>query len=119
MNNNPDEALERFKKIEADFSVFVKSRGQASETDTRVKLIDRILKEVCMWPESALSREDHVDTGFTDYQLKLREIPYVVVEAKREGESFTFPEHGKFWGLSPKFLIVIEKAGIIFLDRSN
>src|SRR5207244_331698 len=61
------------------------------EADTRVKLIDRLLKEVCAWPEPELSREDRADSGFTDYQLRVRRQPFVVVEAKREGVSFILP----------------------------
>jgi hypothetical protein len=53
--------------IIADFHDFCASHGTASEADTRVKLIDRILKEVCGWPETELSREDHSESGFSDY----------------------------------------------------
>ena len=41
-----------------------------------------------------LSREDRVESGFADYQLRVRKIPYVILEAKREGIAFTLP-HGK------------------------
>ncbi len=92
MTNPADEALERLNAITADFSVFVAGKGGTSEADTRVKLIDRILKEVCFWPESAISREDHVQSGYTDYQLRVRQTQYVVVEAKREGIAFVLPE---------------------------
>lgn len=91
MDNPADLALQRLSEIAEDFHSFVDSRGKASEADTRVKFIDRVLKEVCLWPESELSREDHVDSGYTDYQLKVRNYPIVVVEAKREGISFELP----------------------------
>lgn len=92
MKNSADEALERLKSIAAEFRTFTADRGRTSEADTRVKLIDRILKEVCHWPETALSREDRVQSGYTDYQLRVRDTPYVVVEAKREGIAFVLPE---------------------------
>lgn len=89
--NDPDTALKTLKEIIKDFEAFCKSRGGASETDTRVKVIDRVLKEVLNWPESCISREDHVETGFLDYTLRLHDQPYVAVEAKREGSAFTIP----------------------------
>lgn len=91
MDSPVDKALAKLEEISGDFHSFVSQKGKASETDTRVKFIDRILKEVCLWPEAELSREDHVDPGFTDYQLKIRGTPLVVVEAKREGISFVLP----------------------------
>lgn len=91
MDNVADIALNRLRDIEREFSDFIAEKGKASEADTRVKLIDRILKEVCAWPETELSREDHAESGFTDYQLRVRRQPFVVVEAKREGLSFIFP----------------------------
>ncbi len=93
--SDPDEALQRFDSICSEFTEFCKNRGQASETDTRVKLVDRILKEVLMWPEFLLSREDHTrgyKAGYTDYQLRLGNRPYIAVEAKREGTAFLLPE---------------------------
>src|SRR5262245_2421601 len=91
MDNPSDVALERLKNIEREFSDFIVAKGKASEADTRVKMIDRVLKEVCSWPEAEISREDHVQSGFTDYQLRVRRQPFCVVEAKREGLSFVLP----------------------------
>ncbi len=89
--NDPDLALRALNAITRDFSQFCKSRGGASETDTRVKVIDRVLKEVLGWPEDDISREDHVESGFIDYTLALHGQPYVAVEAKKEGVTFTIP----------------------------
>ena len=91
MENPADLALRRLQEIMNEFSVFLAEKGKASEADTRVKMIDRCLKEVCGWPEGELSREDHVESGYTDYQLRIRGQPYVVAEAKREGLSFVLP----------------------------
>jgi len=91
MDNEADSALKRLQDISEEFSSFIKEKGKVSESDTRVKLIDRVLKEVCLWPEAELSREDHVKSGYTDYQLRVRRSPLVVVEAKREGLSFVLP----------------------------
>jgi hypothetical protein len=92
MDYDADLALERLAEIIKEFILFVESKGKASEADTRVKFIDRIIKEVCMWPESEISRENHVESGYTDYQIKVRNTPLVVVEAKREGMSFELPK---------------------------
>jgi len=91
MENPADEGIKRLEAITEEFNSFVSARGKASEADTRVKFIDRILKEVCRWPEADLSREDKVESGYTDYQLRIRQAPTVAVEAKREGVAFTLP----------------------------
>lgn len=88
----PDIALDTLKGIINEFKTFVAGRGSASESDTRAKLIDRILVQVCGWPEGAIAREEHVDSGYIDYSLATRGRRYVAVEAKKEGASFTFPE---------------------------
>lgn len=89
--SSPDDALIRFRAIAQEFAVFCSSHGRVSETDTRVKFIDRVLKEVCCWPEAMISREDRVDSGYADYCLAVRGRPLIVVEAKREGDAFVFP----------------------------
>jgi predicted type IV restriction endonuclease len=87
----PDVALDALKDIIKEFETFVENRGSVSEADTRVKLIDRILVEVCGWPEEAIAREEHVESGFIDYSLSIQTRRYVAVEAKREGVAFTLP----------------------------
>ncbi len=87
----PDRALLTLKSIIEEFATFCKDRGGASEADTRAKVIDRILKEVLLWPEAQLSREDHVESGYIDYCLTLQGQPYVAVEAKRQGKAFVLP----------------------------
>jgi len=92
--NSLDNSIENLRNILTELSSFVESKGTVGETDTRVKVIDRILKEVLMWPEQLLSREDHVTgerNGFTDYQVKLYDRPYIAIEAKREGVVFELP----------------------------
>lgn len=88
---HPDDALKELDAIIAEFSAFCTDHGTVSETDTRVKVIDRVLKDVCGWPEPDLSREDHTESGFSDYALKIRNRISLVVEAKREGVAFRLP----------------------------
>jgi hypothetical protein len=60
----------------------------ASESDTRLKVIDRILKEVLGWPVADISTSERAGTGFTDYVLRIGQSSRVVLEAKKEGISF-------------------------------
>lgn len=63
---------------------------QTSESDTRAKVITRILTHVLGWPEGAIVREAHSESGYADYILKAPH-PAVVVEAKRSGKHFVLP----------------------------
>jgi hypothetical protein len=93
--SNFDTAFEKIKKIQTDFKQFCESYGEASEADTRVKLIDKILIEVCGWPESNIKREEHSDSGYSDYILDVFGKKMVIVEAKKEGKTFLFPQDNK------------------------
>lgn len=87
-----DEALARLNEITLQFADFCREHGRVSEADTRAKVIDTVLRDVCGWPEAAISREDRVGAGYLDYILALPTRGAVmVVEAKREGVTFTLP----------------------------
>jgi hypothetical protein len=86
-----DSGLQSLSEISSRIGAFKAERGRVSEADTRVKVIDRILTDVLQWPEDCLSREDHVESGFIDYTLRVQGKPYVAVEAKREGKAFALP----------------------------
>ncbi len=86
-----DDSLEALRNIMADFTAFCAAHGAVSEADTRAKVIDRVLREVCHWPEADITREDHVDRGYIDYALSVRGKRMVAVEAKREGLPFVLP----------------------------
>jgi len=87
----PDDALLKLKEIIKDFSNFCELSGNVSEADTRAKVIDAILKDVCGWPETAIRREEHTDSGFMDYCLSVHEKENIIVEAKKEGKYFEIP----------------------------
>jgi hypothetical protein len=61
-----------------------------SESDTRAKLIDRMLTQVLGWEESQIKREPNVESGYVDYVLSCPHAQ-LVVEAKRIGVSFSLP----------------------------
>jgi predicted type IV restriction endonuclease len=88
---NADDALATFQVIMTEFSAFADASGAVTEADTRAKLIDRILKEVCGWPEAGVTRETHVDRGYVDYILTEAGRKLIAVEAKREGLPFVLP----------------------------
>jgi hypothetical protein len=90
----PDNGIEKLRAIREDFDKFIATAGEASEADTRVKLVDRILTEVCGWPEASIRREHHTNSGYLDYELFVHNRPHVTVEAKRAGRAFVFP-HGE------------------------
>jgi hypothetical protein len=90
-----DEYLDTLRVIRAEFGNFCSAHGDASESDTRSKIIDRILKEVCGWPEADICREEHVERGYIDYTLTVRGRAYIAVEAKRDGVAFTLPKGNK------------------------
>jgi len=88
---DPDAALTAFRQIGSAFQQFAESHGQVTEADTRAKIIDKVLTECLSWPESAICREQHVDSGYLDYSLSVRGRPFIVIEAKRQGDTFTLP----------------------------
>src|ERR1035441_1548350 len=104
MTAHPDTARETLKRIAQEFSSFMAATGGANEADTRVNLIDKILTQVCFWPEAAIKREQHVDRGYIDYSLLVQTRRYIAVEAKREGITFTFPTDRKSTRLNSSHL---------------
>src|SRR4051812_22365011 len=81
------EALQRLVAAEGDK---VKEDLARNEAQTRFDLIDAVLKEVLQWPAASIRVEEHVDGGYTDYEL-VDVGTIAVVEAKREGVGFVLP----------------------------
>ena len=67
--NDFDKSYEALKKLQNEFKDFCNRYGEVSEADTRVNLIDKILVQICRWPESNIKRETHSDSGYSDYFL--------------------------------------------------
>lgn len=61
-----------------------------SETDTRSKLIDRLLIRCLGWPESSIRRELSRDGERLDYLLSI-DRPILIVEAKKHAVAFAIP----------------------------
>jgi hypothetical protein len=91
MPSDPDGALALLKQLKSEFAELVAARGDINEADTRANLIDKILIQVCGWPDADVHREVHTERGYMDYTLAIRGRPHIAVEAKREGKPFTLP----------------------------
>ena len=85
---HPDEGYKNFTVLYKELS---ESLLNLNEANTRAKIIDRFLKECLGWPESAITREDRNDVGYTDYQLIMSNRTQIIIEAKKTGEYFEIP----------------------------
>ena len=72
--------------------------AQANEAATRLKVIDRIIKEVLGWNDDDIYPEEHAGedgvSTFADYVLRTANNA-IVVEAKKAGASFNLPSDTK------------------------
>jgi hypothetical protein len=82
------EELLCFEKEYADFKV-----KDLSESDTRSKILDKILIDVLGWTEYDIEREGWVRVGFFDYEIKTSSFQFVI-EAKKNFVDFKLPVKG-------------------------
>ena len=87
-----DESKSRFEEFIKNYE-YLKVQD-ISESDTRSKLIDRMLIDVLGWDESDISREGHVDSGYFDYKVSIAGLT-LIIEAKRHFVDFIFPNEKK------------------------
>ncbi len=64
--------------------------NERNEATTRLHLIDPLLMDCLAWQPEDIRCEDHVDGEYADYVVG-RPMPRMVVEAKREGRTFSLP----------------------------
>lgn len=81
-------AMQQLLREEEDLTAGSAIRNEAQ---TRFDVIDRVIKECLGWQRDKIKVEAHNDSGFTDYELHGTGA-IAVLEAKREGVSFTLPE---------------------------
>lgn len=87
-----DNSLDNFKKYVSDFESY-KSKD-ISESDTRSKIIDKILIEILGWKEEDIIREGHIDSGYFDYKVTIPGF-HLIVEAKKQFVQFVLPNARK------------------------
>jgi hypothetical protein len=81
--------LETFES--SDYSIFKES--DLTESDTRSKILDYLLKEVLCWQETQIEREGFARQGFFDYQVTTPTFGFVI-EAKRNHSELALPSKG-------------------------
>jgi energy-coupling factor transporter ATP-binding protein EcfA2 len=80
--------LLEFEKIYTEFK-----QQDLSESDTRSKILDKILIDVLGWTEFDIEREGWVRSGFFDYEMKTASFQFVI-EAKKSFVDFKLPSKG-------------------------
>jgi predicted type IV restriction endonuclease len=83
-----EECYEAFLSLKEDLPKY--SLTSQTEADTRARLVDRMLTDVCDWPNENIAREEHAHPGFMDYVLLVNRR-VAVVEAKRSNDTFELP----------------------------
>jgi hypothetical protein len=81
---NVDEGYEALKSLLPEIEEAL--RKGATEQDTRLQVIDRILTTVLGWPHNRIRTEVNADSRFADYGLVDAAERYIaVLEAKKTG----------------------------------
>lgn len=97
-NNAVPQILSQFRSL---------VRDKANEAETRLKVIDRILREILDWTDDDISPEEHVSEDglhtFADYILRTANTA-IVVEAKKAGAVFTASGSSRRVKLSNAFI---------------
>ena len=83
-----DESKIKFEEFIKDYESLVEQ--DFSESDTRSKLIDKMLIDVLGWDEVDIVREGHVESGYFDYKVSIAGLT-LIIEAKRQFIDFIFP----------------------------
>lgn len=78
-----DGAYERFRLLLPEIRAYQES--VITESDTRLKVVDRVLIEVLAWPHLEVLTENPSAAGFVDYNLTVGGRARLIVEAKRDG----------------------------------
>jgi hypothetical protein len=84
LGNSVEQSLDRLLKLESAINAAL--GGDPNESDTRLKVLDRFLFEVCDWKREAVFTEPPTPSGYIDYLLTIGEQRgALVIEAKRFG----------------------------------
>lgn len=80
-----DAAHATFRRLTEEVAAYINS--VETESDTRLKIIDRILVEVLHWPLADIVTEAASEGGFADYGCRAQDRFRLILEAKRDGRS--------------------------------
>lgn len=83
-----DDSKNKFSDFVKDYESY--KSIDLSESDTRSKLIDRLLIDVLGWDEKDIVREGHVDSGYYDYKVSIAGLTFII-EAKRQFVDLIMP----------------------------
>jgi hypothetical protein len=86
-----DLAFQNLTEFEIQYSEFINE--DLSETDTRSKILDKLIINVLGWSEFDIEREGWVRVGFFDYEIKTSAFQFVI-EAKKNFNEFKLPIKG-------------------------
>lgn len=89
--NEYDKSFQNLLEFEKSYDDFKKM--DLSETDTRSKILDKMLIDVLGWTEYDIEREGWVRVGYFDYEINTSSFQYVI-EAKKNFVEFKLPEKG-------------------------
>jgi predicted type IV restriction endonuclease len=92
-----DKSKAEFEKFKVEYAKY--SNDDISESDTRSKLLDIVLKNVLGWNEENIERERYVKVGYYDYLMKLPSFQFVI-EAKKNLKQLNFPVSHKSTSLN-------------------
>lgn len=88
---NYDKAYQHLLEFESSYQTYKDS--DLTESDTRSKILDKIILEVLGWEEFDINREGWVRVGYYDYEIGTANFQFVV-EAKKNLNSFKLPKSG-------------------------
>jgi len=92
-----DKSKAEFEKFKVEYAKY--SNDDISESDTRSKLLDIVLKNVLGWNKENIERERYVKVGYYDYLMKLPSFQFVI-EAKKNLKQLNFPVSHKSTSLN-------------------
>lgn len=86
-----DKSFEEFEKFYFEFEK-IKDKD-ISESDTRSKILDYLIKNILGWGEDEINREGYVKEGYFDYEIRSSNFNFIV-EAKKNLVDFALPTKG-------------------------
>ncbi|AUD03272.1 ATP-binding protein [Spirosoma pollinicola] len=87
-----DQAREKFEDFKRNLEAY--KDIDLTESDTRSKILDEILKNVLGWTENDIQREGHTHEGYYDYLISIPNFKFIV-EAKKTHNDFKLPLKNK------------------------